>query len=145
MDAKVTRARTFANPLHAILLAFPVALYPSALLADIAYLNTAVIQWANFGSWLIAGADFFAGLVLAWALFGLFFGRAHHARGRGLLYLVVVGAMFAIGVVNAFQHARDGWHSVGTAGLVMSIACTVLALIAAFIAYSGTISWEERT
>ncbi len=144
MDATVNRTRTFANPLHAILLAFPVALYPSALLADITYLNTAEIQWANFGSWLIAGADFFAGIVLAWALLGLFVGRARHARGRGLLYLVIVALMFVVGVFNALQHARDGWHSVGTAGLVMSIACTVLAFIAAFIAYSGTTYSERR-
>lgn len=144
MNATIDRARAFTNPLHAILLAFPVALYPSALLADITYLNTAVIQWSNFSSWLIAGADFFAGLVLAWATLGLFLGRARHARGRGVLYLAVIAAMFVIGVVNAFHHARDGWHSVGTAGLVMSIACTVLALVAAFIAYSGTIHPENR-
>lgn len=144
MDAPVTPIRAFANPVHAILLAFPVALYPSALLADITYLNTAVIQWTNFASWLIAGADLFAGLVLAWALLGLFFGRARHARGRGLLYLFTVAAMFVIGVVNALHHARDGWHSVGNAGLLMSIACTVLAFVAAFIAYSGTISAEHR-
>ncbi|MGN3975439.1 DUF2231 domain-containing protein [Tsuneonella sp. SYSU-LHT278] len=144
MNATIDRARAFTNPLHAILLAFPVALYPSALLADITYLNTAVIQWSNFSSWLIAGADFFAGLVLAWAALGLFLGRARHARGRGFLYLVVIAAMFVIGVVNAFHHARDGWHSVGTAGLVMSIACTVLALVAALIAYSGTIHPENR-
>ena len=57
MDRTVTNSRSFANPLHAILLAFPVALYPAALLTDITYLNTAEIQWSNFSSWLIAGAD----------------------------------------------------------------------------------------
>jgi uncharacterized membrane protein len=144
MDATVTRTRSFANPLHAILLAFPVALYPSALLADITYLNSAEIQWTNFASWLIAGADFFAGLVLAWAVFGLFFGRARHARGRGMLYLVVIAAMFVVGVLNALHHARDGWHSVGTAGLVMSLVCSALAFVAAYLAYSGTTQSERR-
>ena len=144
MDATVTRTRSFANPLHAILLAFPVALYPSALLADITYLNSAEIQWSNFASWLIAGADFFAGLVLAWAVFGLFFGRARHARGRGMLYLVVIAAMFVVGVLNALHHARDGWHSVGTAGLVMSLVCSALAFVAAYLAYSGTTQSERR-
>lgn len=143
MDATVTRTRSFANPLHAILLAFPVALYPSALLADITYLNSAEIQWTNFASWLIAGADFFAGIVLAWAVLGLFLGRARHARGRGMLYLVVVASMFVVGMFNALHHARDGWHSVGTAGLVMSIACTALAFAAAFLAYSGTVQSER--
>ena len=143
MDRTVTHSRSFANPLHAILLAFPVALYPAALLTDITYLNTAEIQWTNFSSWLIAGADLFAGLVLAWALLGLFFGRARHARLRGIIYLIVVTAMFVLGVLNAFQHARDGWHSVGTFGLALSIACSVLAWIAALIAH-GTYTVEKR-
>ena len=103
MDRTATQSRHFANPLHAILLAFPVALYPSALLTDITYLKTAEIQWTNFSSWLIAGADFFAGLVLAWALIGLVVGRARHAKSRGTLYLIVVAAMFALGVLERFS------------------------------------------
>lgn len=137
------RSVALASPLHAILLAFPIALYPSALLADIAYLNTQVIQWTNFAQWLIAGADFFAGLVLVWALLGLLLGRGRHHRGRGLLYLLVVAVMFVAGVVNAFQHSRDGWHSVGTLGLVLSIACTVLAFIAAFLAHRRPTPGDE--
>lgn len=137
------RSASFAAPLHGILLAFPVALFASGLAADIAYLNTAEIQWTNFAQWLIAGADFFAGLVLAWALISFFAGRAGHARGRGLIYLAVVAAMFILGVVNAFQHARDGWHSVGTLGLLLSVACTLLALIAAFIAYGRPVLVEN--
>ena len=65
MRSNTVQARPSINPLHAILLAFPVALYPAALLTDITYYNTAVVQWTNFSSWLIAGADLFAGLVLA--------------------------------------------------------------------------------
>ena len=85
----------------------------------------------------------FAGLVLASALLAIFFGRARHAKGRGTLYLIVIAAMFGLGVLNAFQHARDGWHSVGTLGLMLSILCSILALIAAFIAY-GTQTVEKR-
>jgi uncharacterized membrane protein len=60
-----------------------------------------------------------------------------------MLYLIVIAAMFGLGVLNAFQHARDGWHSVGTLGLVLSILCSILALIAAFVAYS-TQTVEKR-
>jgi uncharacterized membrane protein len=48
--------RPFLHPLHGLLLAFPVALFTFALLTDIAYLQTAEIQWSNFSSWLIVGA-----------------------------------------------------------------------------------------
>ncbi len=141
MAETLARTRSFTNPIHAILLAFPVALYPAALLSDITYLNTAVIQWTNFSSWLIAGADVFAGLVLAWALVTQFLGRT---RLRGWAYVIVVALMFIAGVLNAFQHARDGWHSVGTFGLVLSILCTILAFVAAFLAYGQTQVKEYR-
>ena len=141
MAETLARTRSFTNPIHAILLAFPVALYPAALLSDITYLNTAVIQWTNFSSWLIAGADVFAGLVLAWALVSQFLGRT---RQRGWAYVIVVALMFIAGVLNAFQHARDGWHSVGTFGLVLSILCTILAFVAALLAYGQTQVKEYR-
>lgn len=41
------------HPLHAILLAFPMALFSGALLSDITYLNSAEMQWSNFFAWLI--------------------------------------------------------------------------------------------
>ena len=145
MDQTLPHSRSFSSPLHAILLAFPVALYPAALVTDITYLNTAVIQWTNFSSWLIAGADLFAGIVLAWAVLSLFFGRARHMRRRGIVYLVVVAVMFLAGVLNAFQPARDGWQSGGTLGLVLSILCTLLAFFAAFIAYGDANIRGDRT
>lgn len=138
------RAAPLASALHAILLAFPVALYPSALISDITYMRTAVIQWTNFSQWLIAGADVFAGLLLAWALISFFFGRARHSRGRGALYLGVVALMFVLGVINAFQHSKDGWASVGATGVTLSVACTLLALIAAFLVHSKAIVREVR-
>ena len=140
----VAHAAPLASPLHAILLAFPVALYPSALISDITYMRTAVIQWTNFSQWLIAGADLFAGLLLAWALISFFFGRARHSRGRGTFYLVVVALMFVLGLLNAFQHSKDGWASVGAAGVILSLACSVLALVAAFLVHSKAVIREVR-
>ena len=139
-----THAAPLASPLHAILLAFPVALYPSALISDITYMRTAVIQWTNFSQWLIAGADLFAGLLLAWALISFFLGRGRYSRGRSGLYLGAVALMFVLGVINAFQHSKDGWASVGTTGVALSIACTVLALIAAVLVHSKAIVREVR-
>ncbi len=137
MRTHATRPGAGIAPLHGILLAFPVALFAAALVTDITYLNTAEVQWTNFSQWLIAGADLFSGLVLAWALLAVFFGRSGQGRGRRVFYLIVVAVMFVLGVVNAFQHARDGWHSVGTVGLVLSILCSVLALVAGWLAYGS--------
>ncbi|MDZ4371402.1 MAG: DUF2231 domain-containing protein [Phenylobacterium sp.] len=123
------------HPLHAILLAFPVALFASALASDIAYLRTAVIQWTNFSSWLITGALLLGAPVVAWAAIGAVFPRGR-ARGPALAYLVLVAVMWIAGLVNAFQHSRDGWSSVGTFGLILSIISTIAALAAAWIAHA---------
>lgn len=123
-------ARVALHPFHAILLAFPVALFPSALLADITYLNSSEMQWSNFASWLIAGALVFNGVALAWALIGMLARRA----GRGWL-CAVLSLLFVVGLVNAFHHSHDGWSSVGMTGLALSVISTVLALATGWIGY----------
>lgn len=129
-------ARSGPHALHAILLGFPIALFSSALVSDITYLRTEEIQWTNFSAWLIAGGVAFAGLVVVWAIASLVLGLRAADRGRRMLYCVVVVLMFICGLINAFQHSRDGWSSVGSLGLVLSIVTTLLALIAGLIAHS---------
>lgn len=130
------------NPLHAILLAFPVALFTTALVTDIAYLRTEEQQWTNFSAWLIAGALVFTGVVLAWAVVSLVLSLRGRHRLRRLIYAVLLAALFILGLINAFQHSRDGWSSVGTVGLLLSIASSVLALAAAVIAHTRLFSRE---
>lgn len=137
MSDHVRLAAPFLHPLHAILLAFPIALFAGALASDITYLNTAVIQWSNFSSWLITGALLFGGLALAWAIVLVFIYRAAGLRGRAVIFLVLLAVMWVAGLINAFQHSRDAWSSVGTTGLVLSIVSTVLALATGWIGYSA--------
>lgn len=136
-SANPSAALIALHPLHAILLAFPVSMFPGALLADITYLNSSEMQWSNFASWLIAGALVFTGLALAWALIAMLARRA----GRGWL-CAILALLFVVGLVNAFQHSHDGWSSVGTTGLALSVISTVLALAAGWIGY--TVSREVR-
>lgn len=124
------------HPIHSILLAFPLALFPAGLASDIAYLQSAAVQWTNFSAWLIAGGCFFGGLTLAWAIVAAVFpGRA--TRSRAVAYLTAVAVMFIAGLINAFQHSHDGWSSVGSAGLTLSIVASLAALVAAIIGYSS--------
>jgi len=123
--------------LHAILLAFPIAFFSGAVVSDIAYLNSAVIQWSNFSAWLITGALLFGAVVLVWALVR-FLGLRRTPSGPGaLVYLIALAVMWLLGFVNAFKHSQDAWSSVGTLGLVLSIASTVLALVAGWIGYAS--------
>lgn len=136
--------RQWLYPLHSILLAFPIALFAWATIFDITYVNTAEIQWSNFASWLIAGAELFGGVVLAWAVAAAVLGRRHGPFRWRLIYLAVVALMWILGLFNAFHHSHDGWASVGATGVVLSILCTLLALAAGWILHSGRISGENR-
>lgn len=129
------------NPAKALLLGFPVILFLGALLSDLAYYRSFEVQWANFASWLITGALLTGALVLLIGLVDLF--RARRGRGRAGLFLVLVAAMWVVGLVNALVHARDGWASMPT-GLILSLIVAVLALAAAWAALAGTRGQEPR-
>lgn len=118
------------GPLHATLLAGTVPLFLGALISDIAYGQTYQIQWANFASWLIAGALVFCGFALLFALVNLL--RAEHKVGRPAVYCLLLLATWVIGLVNAFQHAKDAYAMMPT-GLVLSVVVTVLSVVATWV------------
>jgi len=53
-------ARIGTHPIHPMLVPFPIACFVGTLVTDIAYWQTAEMQWANFSAWLL-----FAGLIMA--------------------------------------------------------------------------------
>ncbi len=122
--------RSTPGPLHATLLAGTVPLFLGALLSDIAYAQTYQIQWANFASWLIAGALVFAGFALLFALVNLV--RAEHKGGQPLAYFLLLLVTWVLGLVNAFQHAKDAYAMMPT-GLVLSLIVTLLTVSATWI------------
>lgn len=122
--------RSTPSPLHAILLAGTVPLFLGALLSDIAYFKTYQIQWSNFAAWLIAGGLVFCGLALLFALVNLI--RADRKAGRPVVYFLLLLVTWVLGLVNAFEHAKDAW-AVMPAGLVLSVIVTLLACVTAWI------------
>ncbi len=108
-----------------------------AVASDITYLNSTEIQWSNFSAWFITGGLVFGAPVLLWAVIGAFVARKRDDGRRRGAYLVLSAFMWLFGLVNAFQHSKDGWSSVGTVGVTLSILTALLALIAAWIGFSG--------
>ncbi|UVL69466.1 DUF2231 domain-containing protein [Pseudomonas sp. B21-031] len=117
-----------------MLLAGGVPLFLGALLSDIAYFNSYQIQWSNFAAWLIAGGLVFCGLALLFALVNLI--RAERKGGRATLYFVLLLATWVLGLINAFEHAKDAW-AVMPSGLVLSVIVTALATAAAWTGLSN--------
>ena len=130
------------HPLHAILLAFPLPLFLGALLSDLAYATSFHVQWANFSSWLIAGGLFVGAFAVLWALVDWLRGGVSRL-GRPMAYFVVLLAMWVLGFVNALVHAKDAWATMPD-GLYLSIVATLLALVAAWIGYSGLHAGEVK-
>lgn len=129
--------RSLLHPLHAILLAFPVALFISAVVSDITYRATAEMQWSHFSSWLIAGGLLLGGLAMVWAFVDMFRVPAASRRGWLVIYPLLLLAMWVVGLFNAFLHARDAWYSVTPFALLLSVMTALLAFVAAWIGYSG--------
>lgn len=123
------------HPLHAILLGFPLPLFLGALLGDLAYAQSFHVQWANFAAWLIAGALVFGGFALLWALVGLI-GSGPARRRHAALYLIVLLAMWGLGLVNAFVHGKDA-YAIMPEALYLSAIVAVLALVASWLGYAS--------
>lgn len=133
--------RSTSSPLHAILLAGTVPLFLGALLSDIAYFNTFQIQWSNFASWLIAAGLVFCGLALLFALVNLI--RADRKAGRPVVYFLLLLGTWVLGLINAFEHAKDAW-AVMPSGLILSVIVTLLSLVAAWIGLTNLRSGGEQ-
>ena len=116
------------HPFHAAVLAGIVPLYLGALLSDYAYWSSYQIEWSNFASWLLVGAEVICGAALLFAVVGAF-------RGRRVLYTLLLLATWVLGLINAFIHGKDAWAIMPTA-LVLSVVVSVLAIIATWMAFS---------
>jgi uncharacterized membrane protein len=133
--------RSTPGPLHAVLLAGTVPLFLGALLSDIAYYKTYQIQWSNFASWLIAGGLLFCGLALLFALVNLI--RAERKAGRPVVYFLLLLVTWVLGLINAFEHAKDAW-AIMPQGLVLSVVVTLLACAAAWVGLTNLRSGGEQ-
>lgn len=136
-------ARAGASALHRILLAFPIALFTGAVAADIAYLNTAEMQWTNFSAWLIAGGLAVGAPVVVWAAADAVLARKAGGSPGALVYLAALVIMWTLGLFNAFQHSRDAWSSVGALGLTLSILSALSALVAGWLSYARPVVVRE--
>jgi uncharacterized membrane protein len=127
--------RVRAHPVHGILSAYPLALFTAAFVADIAYADSAQMQWANFAVWLLAGGLLMGALA---AIAGIVEALLYKgARGRRPWpHSIGVALMMILALFNAFVHSRDGWTSVVPTGLVLSAIVSVLALATSWMGYS---------
>jgi uncharacterized membrane protein len=129
-------AKIAGHPLHAMLVPIPIACFVGTLATDIAYAETANMQWANMSAWMLT-----VGLIVA--LFAVIAGLVDFAGDRRVRALRAVwihaggnAVALVIAIVNAFIHSRDAYTSVVPTGLILS------ALTVAILVVTGWMGWE---
>jgi len=116
-----------AHPLYPALLPIPIICFVGALITDLAYIASAEMMWLNFSSWLLLAGLIGGGIAGALLIVELI--RSHDRRAL-LPHFFFLLAAWVVEVFNSFIHARDGWTAVVPTGVSLSIAATVLGLLA---------------
>jgi uncharacterized membrane protein len=114
------------EPLHRMLVGFPVAYFTAAFAADLAYWQTADVMWESFSDWLIT-----AGLIMAgFAALAFVIDSVSGKRSHTLAWPHAVGYVLAVllSLINAFVHSRDGYTAVVPTGLTLSGLVVVILL-----------------
>ena len=126
-------ANIAGHPLHAMLVPIPATCFVGALVTDIAYAETANMQWANFSVWLLA-----VGLIVAlFAVIAGFIDFLGDRRIRNLnaVWVHAIGNAVAliVEIFNVFIHSRDAYTSVVPTGLILSAVAVVILLVTAWM------------
>ncbi len=122
------RAAIAGQPIHSMLVQFPIVCFTLTLFTDIAYWRTANLMWQYFSAWLLfAGLVFGALAVLAGVVDFLF----RSVRSSGAAWPHAIGSLIvlALAIVNSLIHARDGWTAVVPWGLALSAATVLIMLV----------------
>lgn len=112
--------------LHPFFVSIGASLLIAALFTDYMYSSNALMQWANFSAWLIAG-----GLVLA-LLAALVLGFELAAKRAGPVRwfdFVMLAFATILSIINVLVHTRDGWTSVVPTGIALSLIVAVLLIV----------------
>jgi uncharacterized membrane protein len=120
------------EPLHRMLVPFPIAYFTTAFVTDLAYWQTADVMWESFSDWLII-----AGLVMAgFAVIAFVIDFVSGKQSRTLAWPHAVGYVlaFLLSLLNAFVHSRDGYTAVVPTGLTLSALVVVILL---FTSWAG--------
>ncbi len=103
---------------------FAAAFFALTLITDFAYIQTEVLMWQDFSSWLLLFGLIAGGLATLLWLITLAVHRHHPVWGVVILNaLVLIAAVF-----NSLIHAGDGWTAVVPWGIGLSALTCLLML-----------------
>jgi uncharacterized membrane protein len=135
MNSRAAPGSVVANALYGLLDPIPFGCFVAALIFDILYLRTGVIQWDKCAAWLILFGLLFALIPRLINLVQVWITSRHTATRADYLdfwlnLLAIVAAVF-----NALVHTRDA-YAVVPAGAWLSLATVALIAVAHVIVAS---------
>lgn len=130
------------HPLHPLLVPFPIACFVGTLVTDIAYAETANMQWANFSAWLLI-----AGLVMGTlaAIAGIvdFLGEPRiRSLAAAWVHGIGNGIAMVLAIFNFFLHSRDAYTSVVPTGLILSVLTVLIFVVTGWL--GGELVFRHR-
>src|SRR5690242_14729034 len=128
-------ARIGSHPIHVMLVPIPIVCFVGTLLSDIAYAETANMQWANMSVWLLTFGILIAILAVIAGLID--FLNEPRIRDLSAAWIHAVGnvLVLVLSIINAFIHSRDAYTSVVPTGLILS------AIVVAILLVTGWNGW----
>lgn len=125
------------HPIHGMLAAYPLAFFTAALVSDIAYANTALMQWANFSAWLIVGGCIMTVLAALAGIVDALRHRGEMRRRSASLHGILTVVTLVLAIINGFIHSRDAWTSVVPTGLTLSAVVAALVVVTSWLGYAA--------
>ncbi|NDK40263.1 hypothetical protein DT603_15605 [Pseudoxanthomonas gei] len=121
-----------AHAIYALLNPIPFGCFVAALVFDIVYLRSGVMQWAKGAAWLLAIGLVFAVVPRLLNLARVWFTARHLATrtDRFDFWLNLFAIVAAI--LNSFVHSRDA-YAIVPAGLWLSVLTVILLCIGAVV------------
>ncbi len=120
---------TAGQPIHWLLIQFPVVCFTLALFTDIAYWGTAHLMWHNFSAWLLFAGILFGALTAFIGIIELLFRSDIRAYRPTWLHVIGSVIVLALALVNNFVHAGDGWTAIVPWGLALSAATVIVMIV----------------
>jgi uncharacterized membrane protein len=121
--------------MHPIFIGPGATLLIAALVTDIFYSQTALIQWSNFSTWLILGGLLLALLAAILLVIDIALG---HTGPISWLDFILLSVAVILSIFNELVHTRDAWTTVVPTGITLSVIVTILLVIARFRGWSLT-------
>lgn len=117
------------QPIHAMLVPFPIVCFTLTLLTDIAYWQTSNLMWHNFSAWLLFAGLVFGALAALAGVVDLLFRASVRAQRPAWPHAIGSMIVLALAVVNSLLHAGDGWTAIVPWGLALSAVTVVLMIV----------------